>query len=165
MSGEKFFLVIAIVFMIIVAVSCNDQKVIYVKLDSGYHISEDMDVSINGLKVGEVKSINLLPDRTVLAEINIDEKIKIPKDVMIYTKTVDLLGNNELSIEGGTTNDYLVSGDTVIYSGVSSITSDSSAIDEISDLVNSLFGNNQKDSILKELRLLNLRLDSLLEKE
>ncbi len=141
--------------------SCDNRNQIYMKMDSGLHITGNTDISINGLKVGQVESIELLPSRQVLATLRIDRKINIPIDATIFIKTIDFLGNHNLCIEGGVSTTYLSSGDTIKYSGVTSISSGSSAIDEISNLINDLFGNNQKDSILRELRLLNAKLDSI----
>jgi len=78
------------------------------------------DVRISGVKIGNVKSVDLSPE-TYLARvfINIEAGYKLPYDTAAVVSSESLLGGRYLSLKPGADADYLQAGDVIEYTQAS----------------------------------------------
>jgi phospholipid/cholesterol/gamma-HCH transport system substrate-binding protein len=75
-------------------------------------LTNDNQVRVAGIKVGQVNSIELVGDR-VLVTMDIDNNIKIPRDATASIKLATLLGTKFVNIDGAGPGPYLADGDTI----------------------------------------------------
>ena len=75
-------------------------------------LTTDNQVRVAGIKVGQVKSIDLVGDR-VLVTMEIENDIKIPRDTTASIKLATLLGTKFVSVDGAGPGPYLSDGDTI----------------------------------------------------
>jgi phospholipid/cholesterol/gamma-HCH transport system substrate-binding protein len=96
------------------------------KIDSGYvlkanfqnveGISTGSDVMLAGVKIGSVLDITLNKvNFFALLTIQIDKKIKLPKDTHIAIVTSGIIGNKYISVSPGLSEENLVEGDEIKY--------------------------------------------------
>ena len=73
-------------------------------------------VKINGLTIGRVMDLELIPDssKDILATISISGKIKIPKNSIARIVSSDLLGSKAIEFEFTNSTDYYKPGDTLV---------------------------------------------------
>ncbi|WP_435640565.1 outer membrane lipid asymmetry maintenance protein MlaD [Micavibrio aeruginosavorus] len=93
---------------------------------SGYTISANFssvgglragdDVQISGVKVGTVSSVELDPE-TYLAKVSmaVDPSVKVPDDSAALISSESLMGGRYLSLEPGSSEDMMKSGDRISY--------------------------------------------------
>ena len=73
-------------------------------------------VKINGLTIGRVMDLELIPDssKDILATISISGKIKIPKNSIARIVSSDLLGSKAIVFEFTNSTEYYMPGDTLV---------------------------------------------------
>lgn len=71
------------------------------------------NIMLNGVDIGTVKDITLLPNDSVRVSLNVDLGLKIPVDSKAYIRSTDLLGSKAIVIKQGTSNRYLENGDYI----------------------------------------------------
>lgn len=154
---------LTIIFSVLLLTGCNSDKyqltVTFPKADGLTNYSR---VTINGLEVGQVESVKLGQENEILVTINFDKVKQLSTDTK-FTLVRDFLGNASISIESGSSNDYLQSGQKA--TGQVAGNGDKSN-GTAYNIIESFLGNPKKqDSILIELRRLNDNLEKLLEKK
>lgn len=75
-------------------------------------LTNDNQVRVAGIKVGQVTGIELQGDR-VLVTMDIDNGTKIPRDANAQIKLATLLGTKFVSVDGNGGGPYLADGDTI----------------------------------------------------
>ena len=85
---------------------------------------KESEVRLSGIKVGFVKSINLLDSKNVLVSIIFSKYIPIPKDTAAVVETDGLFGDKYIELYPGGEDTTLLSGDRIIYSQDSIILDD-----------------------------------------
>jgi phospholipid/cholesterol/gamma-HCH transport system substrate-binding protein len=75
-------------------------------------LTTDNQVRVAGIKVGQVKGIELVGDR-VLVTMEIDNNTKIPKDATAQIRLATLLGTKFVNVDGAGPGPYLADGDTI----------------------------------------------------
>jgi phospholipid/cholesterol/gamma-HCH transport system substrate-binding protein len=70
-------------------------------------------VTVAGLDAGEILSLSLAPYGAVVAEVEVDDQIKIPVDSRIAVSSYGLIGAKVISIRPGTSREYIQPGDVV----------------------------------------------------
>ncbi|MDR1425962.1 MAG: MlaD family protein [Rickettsiales bacterium] len=84
---------------------------VYAKFANINGITLGTKVKIGGVDVGNVHSISLEEDHTVLVSLNIKFGIKIPVDSCLKVSTIGLIGGRYLRIDAGGEEEILHSGD------------------------------------------------------
>lgn len=88
-----------------------------VKFQDIMGIIEGSDVSIAGIKVGNVAKVRLDPDTyDALVFLEINQKVKIPVDSKASIITSGLVGSKLVSIEPGASETFMKDGDQFLYS-------------------------------------------------
>lgn len=88
-----------------------------VKFQDIMGIIEGSDVSIAGIKVGNVAKVRLDPDTyDALVFLEINQKVKIPVDSKASIITSGLVGSKLVSIEPGANETFMKEGDQFLYS-------------------------------------------------
>jgi phospholipid/cholesterol/gamma-HCH transport system substrate-binding protein len=75
-------------------------------------LTADNQVRVAGIKVGQVKDIELVGDR-VLVTMDVDNNIKIPRDATAQIRLATLLGTKFVNIDGAGPGPYLADGDVI----------------------------------------------------
>ncbi|BCD67678.1 MlaD family protein [Nitratiruptor sp. YY09-18] len=83
--------------------------VIYALLDDANGLEKNAKVKIKGVDVGYVKDLGL-QGKKVKAKLFIYKGVKIPKDSIVTLQQESLLGTKFLSIEPGSSQEYVVAG-------------------------------------------------------
>ncbi len=78
-------------------------------------LSASDPILVNGFSVGRVKNVKMLPDirQGIIAEIQVDENVKVPQGSIAKIINVDLLGAKAIELTLLPGADYLKSGDTL----------------------------------------------------
>jgi phospholipid/cholesterol/gamma-HCH transport system substrate-binding protein len=78
-------------------------------------LEESNPIMINGYKIGQVRTINILNDGTgrLLVSLMVDEEVSIPKDTKALLKSADLLGSMQVHFILGDSSEMAQSGDTL----------------------------------------------------
>lgn len=71
------------------------------------------DIYLNGVDIGTVKEIQLLPNDSVKVFMNVNLGLNIPVDSKAYIRSTDLLGGKAIVIRKGTSNEFLKDGDYI----------------------------------------------------
>ena len=116
------------------------------------------DVKINGFKIGEVKQIGFEKKGNLIIELNIKDKPPIPTDSKFLIENFGFLGSQEINVELGNSEKLIQKGDTIYVFKRKSNSQVDSLITNIYDIFS---GSKKQDSILKELKILNEKLDSI----
>ncbi len=90
----------------------NEYYVVYERID-GLQIAAP--VLINGFKIGQVRNIVLMPDRSgkLLVTIALNENFAIPKGTIARIFSSDLMGTKAIEIKFGDLPEFVVPGDTL----------------------------------------------------
>lgn len=95
----------------------KNQKTIYAVYTNVDGLLESNNVQLSGLKVGLVKSINLMPDDRqgrILVTMSVEDNVNIPSDSRARIVSSDLLGTKSIRFELGTSSSLVKSGDTLV---------------------------------------------------
>ena len=76
-------------------------------------LTSGKQVYINGVNVGSVKSMRLLPSDSVRVVLSLDDDLKIPADSKAYIRSTDLLGSKAVVIQRGNSGKMLHNGDRI----------------------------------------------------
>ena len=78
-------------------------------------INNDDPVSVNGFRIGKIRSSTLIPDEdVVILELEISHAgLNIPEDSKAIIANTGLLGGKEIDLEMGFSSVYLEAGDTI----------------------------------------------------
>jgi phospholipid/cholesterol/gamma-HCH transport system substrate-binding protein len=92
---------------------------------SGFLLTADFDelgglktrapVVISGVRVGQVRSIGLGDDYRAHVTLDLDPRLKLPKDTSASIVTAGLLGDRYVSLQLGGEQDQLKSGDAIAF--------------------------------------------------
>ncbi len=95
----------------------SNQK-FYVVYDRVDGLTKSNAVTINGLKIGQVKTIRLLNDRTgrILAVIFVDKHVQVTKKSIARIVSADLLGTKAIELEIDSLSPVAENGDTLLAS-------------------------------------------------
>src|SRR5262249_38920546 len=72
-------------------------------------------VVISGVKVGQVRSIGLGDDYRAHVTLDLDPRLRLPKDTLASIVTAGLLGDRYISLQLGGGQDQLKSGDAIAF--------------------------------------------------
>lgn len=72
-------------------------------------------VTISGVRVGEVRRIELYEDLDARVVLEIDAARKLPVDSAAEIRTAGLLGDQFIALEPGAEEEYLADGDSIEY--------------------------------------------------
>jgi phospholipid/cholesterol/gamma-HCH transport system substrate-binding protein len=92
------------------------QKTIYAVYDNVDGLLESNNVQLSGMKVGLIKSIELLPGNNqghILVTMRVENKVNIPTDSKARIVSSDLLGTKSVRLELGSATTIVKSGDTL----------------------------------------------------
>lgn len=70
-------------------------------------------VTVAGVDAGQIRSLTLAPFGKVVAEVEVDDYIKIPVDSRMTVASYGLIGSKVISIRPGGSDEYVKPGDTV----------------------------------------------------
>lgn len=71
------------------------------------------DVRINGIKVGSVVGLELMPEYTAKVLLNIREGVKIPQDTTAVVASDGLMGSIFVRLDPGKAKEFLKAGDRI----------------------------------------------------
>lgn len=95
----------------------KNQKTIYAVYTNVDGLLESNNIQLSGLKVGLVKSIELMPDDRqgrILVTMKVEDMVNIPVDSRARIVSSDLLGTKSIRFELGTSTTMVKSGDTLV---------------------------------------------------
>jgi len=135
-------------------------------------------VVVNGMKVGSVKSIELMQDnaQSILVTINVSKDVRIPKHSIAHIGTPDLLSSRTVTILKSSSAEMAVDGDTLIAeieggfkeqvnSQVGPIKDKAesllSSFDSVLTVVRSVFDENTKNNLKRSFESITNSLNSL----
>lgn len=147
-------------FILCSLIGCNDNCNLTVRFPNADGLSTYTQVTLNGLKIGQVSNLKLDDNKTILASVVIDGLRQIPTDTKFILRS-DFLGNGTIDLELGHSSEFLKNGE--IIEGTKS-----QIENQGSDIINDVFNLSKKstqDSILFELRRLNENIEKLLNKK
>ncbi len=70
-------------------------------------------VLINGFQIGRVAKLELQPNGTIVATLNISDKYDIPNNTIARLESTDLLGGKAIIMDLGNSREYATDGDTL----------------------------------------------------
>lgn len=110
---------LGLVVLLLLFASCQrEEKVIYLRFDNSEGLQEKNHVLLNGVKVGEVLSVDITKDYLVLATVRLSDSLDFPKDTRFEIQSQDLF-TKMIFVTPGDSKSFLENGDTI--PGVSSI--------------------------------------------
>lgn len=131
----------------------TSQRLVYAVYDRVDGLTASNVVLVNGMKVGLVRNLTLLPDYSgrILVSMHVSNKVNIPRNSVAEIYSMDLLGTKGIRMVFGDSKDELRDGDTLI-SGMQSSLSDqvSAQVLPIKQKAESLLSS--MDSILLTIR-------------
>ncbi len=86
--------------------------IVYVKFKEIAGLRDHSRVFMRGFKIGWTKDVKFMKDG-VLVRVDINKKYKVPKDSKFYITTLNMLGEKNITISPGVSNEYLKNGDVV----------------------------------------------------
>lgn len=97
----------------------TSQKLVYAVYDRVDGLAPSNPVQVNGLKIGLVKSLTLLPDHSgkIVVSMHISNDVRIPRDSKAEIFGIDLLGSKAIRFVFGNSTDDVKNGDT-LFSGI-----------------------------------------------
>jgi phospholipid/cholesterol/gamma-HCH transport system substrate-binding protein len=92
----------------------NDPRfTVYALFDEVGGLTTRSPVVIGGVKVGDVRTIELEPDFRARVELSLEASLKLPKDTSASILTAGVLGNQYVGLQPGAEEDNLESGDYI----------------------------------------------------
>lgn len=107
----------------------TSQKTVYAVYDRVDGLSASNLVSVNGLKVGSVTKLSLLPDHSgrILVAMHLSSRADVPKNSVAEIFSSDLLGTKAIRLNFGDSPELLQDGDTLLSSIQKSLTQEVNA--------------------------------------
>jgi len=161
----KQLLIIVLIFAGLSSSCSNNERTVYLQADQIYGLDMEANVTLNGFKIGKVDNIQLNQQGKILMKLQLDKTPELPIDSKFIIESRDLLGSKEISVELGKEEKSLVNGDTIKITKRKSLIQKDSLSNKIQDIFKNLTGTKQRDSILYELRRLNINLEELKEEK
>lgn len=162
MKSKTQIILCQILFILaVIFASCSNEKNkhIVVKFDKGDDLIKGDIVTLNGLDIGVIESVELNQKYEACALVKINTEIKIPKDSRFIIDNESFFSTG-LKVEPGNSKIFLQNSDTI-----KGVRYKNSKEDQIIEVINELTGKadfvKHQDSILLELKKLNFYLDEL----
>ncbi len=107
----------------------TSQKLVYAIYDRVDGLTASNVILVNGMKVGLVRNLILLPDFSgkILVSMHVSSKVRIPRNSVAEIYSTDLLGTKGIRMVFGDSKDELQNGDTLQSAMQSSLTEQVSA--------------------------------------
>lgn len=153
----------SIISLFILFTSCTKHNSIVVLFENADGLQKNDPVQQEGLRVGSVHRLSYDVTKHIIAEIDLDNDVKIPSDSRIVISG-DLLGEKYIVITGGSSSSYLQTGDTI--NGIQETGSMQQQMQSAGKALQNFFESktSTQDSILIELRRLNDNLEEMNKK-
>jgi phospholipid/cholesterol/gamma-HCH transport system substrate-binding protein len=93
----------------------SSQKLVYAVYDRVDGLAPSNPVVVNGLKVGSIKTLELLPDHSgkIVVSMHLSSDIRIPRNSIAEIFSADLLGSKSVQLLFGDSPDDIHNGDTL----------------------------------------------------
>jgi phospholipid/cholesterol/gamma-HCH transport system substrate-binding protein len=91
----------------------SSETVLYAKYSRVDGLGVSKPVLINGFQIGRVDKLQLQPDGSIVATLNIDGQYEIPTNSIARLESTDLLGSKAIIMVLGNANVYAKDGDTL----------------------------------------------------
>ncbi len=89
--------------------------VLYASFDEIGGLKARAPVTVSGVKVGQVDSIQLDQDLRARVKLDLDPSLQLPVDSSAAIRTAGLLGDQFIALEPGAEEDVLVAGDELSF--------------------------------------------------
>jgi len=156
----------------------NRQRTFYAVYDNVTGLMTANSVTINGLSVGQVSSMQFHPSKPgkVVVELSMFNDVKIPKNSIARIFSSDLLGTRGIQIVIGDAPEDAVSGDTLISQMQTSLQDEvndlvqpimrkaetmMSSVDSVLTMMNQVFNKNTRDNLINTIESLRNTMMSL----
>ncbi|MEO0628156.1 MAG: MlaD family protein [Bacteroidota bacterium] len=106
------FLTFVLMILLFVGVS-SDTIAVQVIAERINGLTVESAVTVNGYELGQINEISLNNQGEVVIEVRLDSEPPIPADSEFSLATTSLLGDQQISIDWGESDDFLMNGDTV----------------------------------------------------
>ena len=142
--------------------SSNEENSLVVKFENGKDLVKGTQVTLNEFIVGKVETVELSHTYEVLALIKLDRDLRIPKGSRFILDNSSIFSTG-IIIEPNNSDIYLKNGDTI--KGERFNNSFQDRFDEvIYEIMKNAVSLKYQDSILNELKELNLNLEKIKSK-
>jgi len=93
----------------------TSQKLVYAVYDHVDGLAPSNPVSVNGMKIGLIKSLQLLPDHSghIVVSMHVNNSVNIPRNSVAQIFNTDLLGGKGIRFLMGDSKDEMRNGDTL----------------------------------------------------
>ncbi|WP_430815976.1 MlaD family protein [Carboxylicivirga sp. RSCT41] len=157
MNNLKIFLAL----LVLGISSCTPKQTITIEFEELHGLSVDADVLFKGVKIGNVDKVEITQDGSLLVDIGISKEITLPEKVEFVLFSQNIFGTKAIGINEKPDIEPIVL--TEIQQG---IIEDSSIVNTFmtigKDLIEITEGDlNKKDSLLKELKKIEERIEKL----
>ncbi len=152
---------IYIALLILVLCSCTPKQTITIEFKELRGLSINADVLFKGVEIGNVDKVEIAPDGQLLVDISITKDIKLPKKIEFILFSQDIFGTKAIGINENPDIETTIL--TEIQQGV---LEDSSIVNTFMTIGKDLLeiteeDLNKKDSLLKELKKIEERIEKL----
>ncbi len=94
----------------------GDDYIVYAEFDSIDGIDIGSDIKLSGIKVGTVKAKELnVQSYSAKVTLSVGNEFKLPDDTSAKISSEGILGGNYISLSPGGSEDFLESGDEILY--------------------------------------------------
>ena len=153
-----------ILLSLLLLVSCtNNGKTLIINADRVDGLTSKALITINGFEIGKVSNLSLAKDGTINIECKLDTEPNIPIDSKFSIEQPNPLVNKEITLELGTSDQFVQHGDTLKLFAKPLKNNLDSLKTVVGDLFEHFTGAKKRDSILLELQKLNKQLEKLEE--
>ncbi len=154
-----------IIYIVIVLLffSCNSKnKNLIITFDKANGLVEGNPVIINDYQIGQVSKIKLSSDYKIIAEIELNDIIRLPKDTEFTIGSKDFF-TKAILVTPGKSKYYLSRSDKIIGQLHQSLKLDT-IIDVITKEIGKTIPMKNQDSIIYEIHKLNLQIEEIKRK-
>ena len=154
------------------------QKVVYAVYQRVDGLAPSNSILVNGLKIGSVKSLNLLPDHSgkILVSMQISHDIPIPRNSVAEIFSADLLGGKSIQLIFGDSKEDVQDGDTLAADIQRSISQEVNAqvgpikekaenilasLDSVLAVLTAVFNEGTKENLKKSFESISSSLTSI----
>jgi ABC-type transporter Mla subunit MlaD len=159
----KPYLITIIITGILCSCSVNEMTV-YLKAENVEGLTTKSNVTLNGFEIGQVNKIILDRNGQITIKLDLSKEIRFPTDSKFIIEKRDLFGTKQIAVRLGKNNEIISNEDTLIATNEKTIVMSDTLTTKVREVLESLTGKKQKDSILIELRRLNKNLEEQKEK-
>lgn len=154
------------------------QKVVYAVYQRVDGLAPSNSILVNGLKIGSVKSLNLLPDHSgkILVSMQISRDVLIPRNSVAEIFSADLLGGKSIQMIFGDSKEDVQDGDTLAADIQRSISQEVNAqvgpikdkaenilasLDSVLVVLMAVFNEGTKENLKKSFESISISLTSI----